>query len=386
MKNNADWIQISGLERTGGTLLNMRMDNNPADTGLFAIPFEYHFSKKYELLPPYEFNKLSKYTRTQLLKICSCTNLSKNDVKRWIRQTFDNDNKKNHITVANAIAKLCWNNSNLKINRYVNHLGRGIYCDWRYLFSSLPNSSIIITIRNPNDFINSTMLLAGFNIDYVHCLKLSYVFSCLMTKLYLREFRDKVHVLSLPDIVEMTEHFHHTMNELNIDVNFEPTMIGKKWLGNSFKVKKLEKTKLTTYKKVFADLTKLQPLYDELDLIKIKNKKIDYLPELSLINEMLGIEYLKESGVAFSNKKIQDMRTVLLYIHMHRRYFYQNYNYSVNNIIQSFPNIKDLLFCTGLILKSAGEKRNLLKSEFYQKYNDAEISWGKKEFVKERVV
>ena len=44
------WVQIMGVPRSGGSLLTRRLEFNPAQTGIFSLPFEFYLSEDFEMM------------------------------------------------------------------------------------------------------------------------------------------------------------------------------------------------------------------------------------------------------------------------------------------------------------------------------------------------
>lgn len=276
-----NWIQIIGLERTGGTLLARRLDSDPNNTNIYSLKNEYWFSKKL---------------------------------------TPKNNNFHTHTKIA---LDECFNYYKTKnVHTIINHLGRSINADWRKFLSTI-NHVIIITIREPNGFLNSAYKLSGCNKKYIDVLKYSYELASKITYFYKYNYCNTF-ILDIKDIVNRTKHFYDIMNVLKFeDFNFTPTLYHNRWNGPSMN-KILSKPKIVTYKNylsnnnlnnLYSELYKLRKSFDvDLELINFDNKikkEIDNLFFLHLNKRFLYkdidlIKYLKDKtqGLIGLNKSI----------------------------------------------------------------------------------
>jgi len=326
-KNNSNhsmksWVQIMGVPRSGGSLLTRRLEFNPAQTGIFSLPFEFYLSEDFEMkeefcnfvhLPEeYEpalrsgFRKIKqspskKYTAEEINYFMDQMKNAKWNGPRAIFELLE------------KMSSFFWDCGPVQLTHVVNHRAVAFLCPTGYFFSNKLNNKGVVTLRNPLDVVVSFCRKTdplGLNMEKILRLIMLEICMCgIFIQLSQKEYPGKVFIIDLNDVVRMNECFWELIGFLEIDrtLDFAATIIGDKWEGNSM-TGQIKKPAIVSHKEKYSeylddqDQEILSEIYQNALLAKEKKyeNRFNIKQEVNLINRLLRMSLLDEKEI-YSN-------------------------------------------------------------------------------------
>ena len=316
------WVQIMGVPRSGGSLLTRRLEFNPAQTGIFSLPFEFYLSEDFEMMEKFcNFVNLPEEYESALrsgfrkIKQSPSKKYTSEDINYFMEQ-MKNAKWNGPGAIFELLEKMSsffWDCDQVELSHVINHRAVAFLCPTGYFFSNKLNNKGVITLRNPLDIVVSFCRKTdplGLNIEKISRLIMLEICMCgIFIQLSQKEYPGKVFIIDLNDVVHMNECFWELIEFLDIDrkFDFSPTIIGDKWEGNSM-TGQIKKPVIVNHKDNYSkylndqDQEVLSVIYQKALMVKDKKyeNKFNIKQEVNLINRLLGINLLDEKEI-YSN-------------------------------------------------------------------------------------
>jgi hypothetical protein len=341
------WIQITGLERTGGSLIARRLDSDPRETGVFAFPIEFWLCSGASTADV-DYNALAPaHYEGQLDKLASklkhgVTRWTQEEVVSHCRARLGADCPASFGAITDAVMALSWEigaDEDVRARHVVNHWGRSINCNFAGFVGSMPDVKLLLTTRDPADFIGSALRTSpACHSGYQEVLRLSYIVASLMIKLNLQLCTENARLVEYTDAATANDHFRASLEALGLPVDsldLTPTCFGEPWHGNSSLGGKIDETTTVTHADVDdAGVADLRPFFVEQQELKLlPAAALSTLPlarEVAWLNAHFGRDLLAEADLhrdGLAHAGLNRVLTELHSLHTNRHHLYLNHQH-----------------------------------------------------------